>query len=183
MRTPEPEARSFVYVKSFNHSGKEDFALAKSREDRYIRFYTEGTAAYKMEVEQPKVKASLPKPKKRTVYVFPVDPVAIGAVALCIVMLVLMLNSVALLDAERAKLQEMTDYLYELESENVVLEAQYESQIDLEAVEQRALALGMIPIEEARHITIQIQPQQEQIQEEEPSFWESICTYFKGLFA
>ena len=77
----------------------------------------------------------------------------------------------------------MTDYLYELESENVVLEAQYESQIDLEAVEERALALGMIPIEEARHITIQIQSRQEQVPEEEPTLWESICTYFEGLFA
>ena len=157
--------------------------MANNRADRYIRFYTEGTAAYKMEVEQPKAKTSLPKSRKRTVYVFPVDPVAIGAVVLCVVMLVMMFNAVSLLEAERAKLQEMTDYLYELESENVVLEAQYESQIDLEAVEERALALGMIPIEEARHITIQIQSRQEQVPEEEPTLWESICTYFEGLFA
>lgn len=157
--------------------------MANNRVDRYIRYYTEGTAARKMEAEQPRAKTSLPKPKKRTVYVFPVDPVAIGAIVLCVVMLVLMLNSVAALDAERVKLQQMTDYLYELESENTLLEAQYESQIDLEAVEQRALALGMIPVEEARHITIRVQPRQEQVPEKEPTLWESICTYFEGLFA
>lgn len=157
--------------------------MAKQREDRYIRFYTEGTAAYKVEVEQPVRKTSLPKPKKRTVYVFPVDPVAIGAVVLSVVMLVVMFNAVAMLDAERAELQKLTDYLYELESENTVLEAKYQSQINLKEVEERALALGMVPLEEVRHITIQVDPVEEVPIEEESSVWEKICTYFEGLFA
>lgn len=157
--------------------------MAKQREDRYIRFYTEGTAAYKVEVEQPVRKTSLPKPKKRTVYVFPVDPVAIGAVVLSVVMLVVMFNAVAMLDAERAELQKLTDYLYELESENTVLEAKYQSQVNLEEVEERALALGMVPLEEVRHITIQVDPVEEVPIEEESSVWEKICTYFEGLFA
>lgn len=157
--------------------------MAPKREDRYIRFYTEGTAAYKIEEEQPKRKSPLPKPRKRTVYVFPVDLAAIGAVIVCVVMLVLMLSSVSRLDAERVKLQQMTDYAYELQSENTLLEAQYRAEIDIEEVERRALALGMIPIEEAQHITIQIQPPQETVQEAEPTFWERLYTYFNCLIA
>lgn len=157
--------------------------MAQKREDRYIRFYTEGTAAYKMEAEQPKRKTSLPKPKKRTVYVFPIDLTAIGAVVLSVVMLVLMLNAVGQLNAERARRQEMTDYLYELESNNTVLAAEYESRLNLQEVERRALALGMVPVEEVQHIAIQVQKPVAEEEEPEPTLWEQICTYFEGLFA
>ena len=160
--------------------------MAPKREDRYIRFYTEGTAAYKIEkaeAEQPQPKTSLPKPRKRTVYVFPVDLAAIGTVVLCVVMLVLMLNAVGQLDAERAKLQTMTDYLYDLQSSNTLLEAEYESQIDLQAVQERALALGMIPIEQAQHITIQVEPEVEEAVQQELTIWQKISTYLEGLFA
>ena len=158
--------------------------MANNQEARYIRYYTEGTIAYQIQPRQPERKKSAPpKARKQTVRVITVDPVAIGAIVLCVVMLVLMLNAVSVLKAEQAKLQVMTDYLYELEGQNTLLNEQYRQQVDLEAVEKRALALGMIPVEEARHITIQLPEVQEQTVEKEPTLWERVCTYFDGLFA
>ena len=51
---------------------------------------------------------------------------------------------------------------------------------NLDDIREKALALGMIPVEEAQVITISpVIPQPEP----EPSWWENISWFMKGLFA
>ena len=76
---------------------------------------------------------------------------------------------------------QMSQYITQLEAEQVQLQQQYEDGYDLEDIRDIAGALGMIPAQDAPQIEIDVpQPQQEQAQ---LSFWESIATFLAGLFA
>ncbi len=158
--------------------------MASNHQDRYIRYYTEGTAARKIEVEQPGRTSHSPKPRKKVkVRVITVDPVAIGAIVLSIVMLVLMVNAASNLKAEQLRRQEMVDYLFALENQNWYDNQQYQQALNLEEVEQRAQVLGLIPVEEATHITVSVDASRELTPEEEPTWWEKLLQYLQGLFA
>ncbi len=158
--------------------------MANERHERYIRYYTEGTAARQVEVQEPGRTGASPKHRKKPqkVLVFSVNPVAIGAVVLSIVMLVLMFDAAGDLRAERARQQEMVDYLYRLESENWAQEQRYNEALNLEEVAEQALVLGMIPVEEAKRVVVQVAPAQVETVEE-PDLWERFWTYVEGLFA
>jgi len=63
---------------------------------------------------------------------------------------------------------------------NVELRENYRNSIDLVAIRDRALALGMIPAEQAPTITIRAELPQ---REPEMTFWEDFVWLCKGLFA
>lgn len=157
--------------------------MANRQDVQYIRFYTDGNAARQPEYVFRKPKTTLPKVRKKKACVIKLDPVAVCGIVMAVVLLVMMLSGLRTLRAEQLQLQQMCDYVYELELENRELSNTYESEIDLTQVEQRALALGMIPLEEARHITIQVSAPVEEVTVEEPTVWESICGFFERLFA
>ena len=70
--------------------------------------------------------------------------------------------------------------VFELQNQNVTLTAQYRSGYDLEEVRSAALALGMIPVEEAQvmnlHVTVPVK-------RPEPTFLEDMIWFLEGLFA
>jgi len=70
--------------------------------------------------------------------------------------------------------------VFELQNKNVALTAQYRSGYDLDEVRSAALALGMIPVEEAQvmslHVTVPVQ-------QPEPTFLENMVWFLEGLFA
>jgi hypothetical protein len=74
---------------------------------------------------------------------------------------------------------EMSAYVDTLRQENEALQTQFESGYDLEEVESVALALGMVPVEQVRHVSV---PVDAPVAEEEPSawtnFWASIVDFF-----
>ena len=69
----------------------------------------------------------------------------------------------------------------QLQAENEALAAQYAAGYDLEAVEQMALALGMVPKEQVEQVSISVSVPQEIV--EEPGLWERIYTFLTGLLA
>ena len=74
----------------------------------------------------------------------------------------------------------MQAYLTELKDENVRLNHQYHTGYDLEEVKTTAMALGMIPIEEAKTISINVV-----VPEREPEMtaWDEFTWFLEGLFA
>ena len=62
---------------------------------------------------------------------------------------------------------------------NLQLEEKYHSRYELDEVKEAALGLGMIPIEEAQHITISVPQETAQ----KNTLWESINIFLDGLFA
>ena len=147
---------------------------------QYVQFYTQGSAARKV---MPKISArlrELPRMKKRAVRRIYVDPVAILGTAVAVCMLVMMVAGVNQLLAQQQKTAQLEQYVERLQMENRQLQAEYAASCDLEAIEKTALALGMIPQQEATRIPIRVELPQEQAP---ISLWSRIGTFLTGLFA
>lgn len=150
---------------------------------QYItQFYSYGSEAKVLELKPVKKKKKfvLPKAIPQQKICIKVDPAAWAGILLAIVMVVLMAVSVsAYLDACVAY-EAMTDYVIELQNFNVEKQQEYVKLYDLDDVREKALALGMIPIEEAEVIIISpVLPEPEP----ETPWWENISWFLKGLFA
>ena len=155
--------------------------MARQPEIRYIRYYTDGSVARQQERPQPlRHKTTLPKVRKQKKRVYYIDPLALGGIAISVVMLAMMIlgwTQLTQLQQENARLE---SYVGNLENENAELTYQYRSDLDLEEIEALALSLGMIPQEQAQTVTIQIPPQEV---EAESSPWEYFTAFLAGLFA
>ena len=131
--------------------------MAQRPDIQYVtQFYTYGSEAKVLELKpaQKKQKAVLPKAKPQQKIRIMVDPVAWCGIALALVLVVLMIFSVQnYLDACE-ELQIMTTKVIELQNVNVQRQQEYTSLYDLADIEEKALALGMIPMEQAQVFTI-----------------------------
>ena len=156
--------------------------MAQCVDVQYIHFYTQGSAARKL---QPAVKpqtGTLPQIKKRKIQRIYVDPVAALGTVVAVCMLIMMMVGINQLRVEQQKTADMAAYVEQLQAKNTALQAQYEEECDLEAVEKTALAMGMIPQPQAAHTSIQVEVPvaEDQMQ---ASVWERIGTFLTGLFA
>ena len=148
--------------------------------DRYIRFYTDGSAARKMETSKPAAKPKLPKAKKKKKIVLYVDPIAILGIMTAAVILVVMTVSMVMLHNAQNEALAMEQRVVELQAENDALQAEYESGYDLAEVEKTALALGMVPKEQVEHVTLYVQAPAE---DQTVGAWGQIWAFLTGLFA
>lgn len=154
--------------------------MAQRVDIQYVKFYTQGSAARRVAPVVPVHTSALPQMKKRKIQRIYVDPVATLGIVVAVCMLIMMAVGVAQLRSEQRQTAAMAEYVEQLREENAVLQARYTEECDLEAVEKTALALGMIPQQEATHISIQVEPSQT---EEPVSLWQRIGTFLTGLFA
>ncbi len=148
---------------------------------QYIRFYTDGTAARKLEIAVPQHKiATLPEPRKVKYKKVYVDPVAIVGVLAAVFMLIVMVAGMVQLKQAQQEVAAMEAYVDQLTQENQMLQAEYDASYDLETIEKTALALGMVPSAEAPETVIWLEVPEP---EPEPTFFETIGTFLTGLFA
>lgn len=160
--------------------------MAQQLDVRYVRFCTDGNAARKVAPVQEFKTAKLPKAKKQAVQVIRIDPFALLGIALSAVMAVLLIVGVFLWGDARSDAGEMAAYTRYLEQQNAELTVRYHSSYDAEEVERTAIALGMVPREQATRVTLQLPETEETPVEEEAeevSIFESIYTFFAGLLA
>ena len=151
----------------------------------YVRYYTSGSAALKLEpVQDPRFvptetpAASPYKLKRKKIFV---DPVAVASILLAVCMLVAVFAGFARLKQARGEVEAMEAYVHTLQAEHAVLNRRYKSGYDLEVIRETALALDMIPAEQAACVKIPIP--QEQENPAQMSFWERLDTFFAGLLA
>lgn len=154
--------------------------MAQQTRVQYIRLYTDGSAARKLEVAAPAERAKAPRPKKRKKIIIHVDPVATLGIVTAVVMLIVMTVSMFNLYRAQQETAAMAQYVDQLREENAALWEQYRTGYDLEKVEQTAWALGMVPVEQVKHVQVQISQPEPQA---EPSGWQRLQTYLTGLFA
>ena len=147
----------------------------------YVQFYTQGSAAKQVAPAISVHTGALPQVKKRKVRRVVIDPVAIMGSLVAVCMAITVLIGWSNLQAEQKKTQTMIAYVAQLQQENEALHTQYDAECDLEKIEQTALALGMIPREDAARIeiTVELPPQQQ----EAVSIWQQIGTFLTGLYA
>ncbi len=130
----------------------------------YVRYYSAGSEAYKLEPNQPvrnqsaKKKAHKAAPRPAEIRQLSIDPLALVAICLTVVMVVLMFVGYTRLQEAQAQLQQMENHIQYLENEKQELTAYFESGYDLEAVRKAALSLGMVPIESVDHYKVLMDP-------------------------
>lgn len=139
--------------------------MAQKPEIQYIRYYVDGTAARKPEPQLPRrSQKPLPRKKRRPRYVVKVQPLAVLGIVLAVVLLGVMISGIFdFLDAREALAQLQQD-VQDQRSYNAQLREKYEQDIDLEEIRRAALALGMVPEDQVRHISISVsktQPEQD----------------------
>ena len=146
------------------------------------QFYSYGSEAKVLELKpkQQKKKFVLPKAMPKQKIQLRIDPVAWASIVTAVVLVILMALSVNSFLAACADYEAMTAYVIELQNFNVEKQQEYVKLYDIDDVREKALALGMIPLEEAQ--TIMITPVIPE-PEPEPLWWENITWFLKGLFA
>ena len=155
--------------------------MTQRRPIEYVQFYTVGSAARKLEVEkiqlaEPVFQNAVPI-KRKKVYV---DPVAICGmlVAFCM-LLTLFVGFFHLRNVQQDRIA-MENYVIHLQHVNAERKEIYHDAYNLEEVEKTARALGMVPVDQVAHRTIDVT---EPMPEDTISVWEQVGTFLSGLFA
>lgn len=151
-------------------------------DNRYIQFYTPGTAAVKVQVQEEQNWAPLPevKPKKRITVA--VDPVALIGFAVAVCMLILMAVGINRLNGARREVAVLEHYVAQLTVQNNQLQESYTAGYDLSEVRQAALDMGMVPAEEIpqRQIYITVPSSRS---EEPATGWAQLTAFLSSVFA
>lgn len=149
---------------------------------RYIQFYTPGSAAVKVQIQDEQNWAPLPEPKPEKKILIPVDPVAILGFVVAVCMLILMTVGINQLNSARREVATLEAYVAQLTAENHTLEETYAAGYDLNEIRQQALDMGMVPVEEIPQTQIYVtMPRTETVAE--PTVWEQTTAFLAGLFA
>lgn len=130
--------------------------MVRKPDIQYIRYYTDGSAARALRLLPAAPKTKLPKLKRQKALVISLDPLAYAGILVSLVMLVLMVVSCIQLAGIQQRTDVMNSYVDTLKEKNARLDDTYHSGYDLKDVEQKALAMGMVPIEEVLHITVAV---------------------------
>ena len=154
--------------------------MAAKVDVRYVSFYTTGSAAKKIVPVMPLKTIKLPRLRKIKPVVLRIDPVAFAGIAMSAILFVLLTVGIFQLQSARQETARLAAYVDTLQVENETLRSEYEAGYDLETVEKTALALGMIPVEEAQRVSIQVQDIETPAK---TGVWEGFFTFLAGLFA
>lgn len=157
--------------------------MARSNEVQYIRYYSTGSAAEK--VELPRIPKKQPKPKaapvqKKTAPVIRVDGLAaVGIVVAAVMLLCMLMGCVQVYNLNR-QIQDLEVYVSQLELRQESLEADYAHGYDLEEIRQAAESMGLVPKDQVQHVTIHI-PETETVVE--ISWWDTVLNAIREFFA
>lgn len=147
---------------------------------RYVNFYSAGSSALKVTPAIPLETLTLPKRKKLRRITLHIDPVALAGIAMAAVMMILMAVGFSELVTAREAEVTMAAYVDTLEKENAALEEAFVTALDLDAVERNALALGMVPAEQAEQVVIQVSADNKV---EQPNSWSRFLGILADFFA
>lgn len=153
--------------------------MARKYNDRYVRFYTFGSTAAKLEQERG---ASLPKykkpPKRKPI---PFDPVAFAGCTVVVLLAVLMAVGFFQVAHVTDQVHELQTQIVGLELEQQMLEERYQSGYDLNEIRVAAAAMGMVSAEEANRVQVEVPGQV--IEVPRLSWWESLLMHLRQFFA
>ena len=150
---------------------------------QYIgQFYVHGSEAKKVETKElpKKPKTQLPKAKVEQVKNVYVDPVAICGMAVAVILAVVMVFGAARIGQAWDQYEVMAGYTSDLRYENIRLTREYRGKYNLEDIRAAAENMGMIPLEEAQTMAFTVTMP---VAEPEPTWWEDVTWFLKGLFA
>ena len=130
--------------------------VAKKPDNRYIRYYTVGSAARELAPERLQQSKTAAKPRRAKRVTLYVDPVAVLGIATAVFMTVCMTIGLVQLGEARAQRAVMSNYVQQLNGTNAQLITQYHDSIDLQQIEASAKMMGMVPAEQVEHIAVSL---------------------------
>lgn len=130
--------------------------MAAKTENRYIRYYTAGSAARKLAPQVTEFPQAKPKARKVAHIRYWIDPVTVFAIGTAVFMSVCLVIGLVRFSHIRAEQKAMSEYVHYLTAVNQDLTEQFESKLDLEKIETKAKNLGMIPAEQVEHISVSL---------------------------
>ncbi len=151
---------------------------------QYIgQFYVHGSEAKQLELEQQKqqrkAKTKLPLAQLERIEKIYIDPVAVIGIAVAVVMLITMVvGAVQIRDDWRAY-EEISDYVTTLQTKNAELTHNYRKSYNLDDIEMKALALGMVPKKDLEVVTVTID---HPVPEPELTLEDEILRFWYGLW-
>ncbi len=154
--------------------------MARKYNDRYVRYYTFGSTAAKLVREERR--ASLPKynkPEKRKP--IPFDPVAFVGSTVAVVLAVLMVVGMLQVACTTAQVHDLQTQIVGLELEQQMLAERYEGGYDLNEVRVAAASMGMVSMEDAAHVRVEVPSQVVEVPQ--LSWWESLLMSLRQFFA
>ena len=160
--------------------------MARNADIQYIQHvYTSGTAARKLTHKKAVRKSPLPHFEPKNLepdqkITISIDPLSVCSIAFAIILVVVMVVSLMQFSAAYRENVALQEYVFELRNTKAQLESVYRSSFDLAKVEAQAIALGMIPAEEAQILQISGTIPAEAA---DPTAWETIRLFFRELFA
>ena len=156
--------------------------MAQQPQIQYVRYYADGSAARKAEVVAPFKTLRLPKLKKKRsqVTVYYIDPVAILGILVSVMMLALLVVGLVQLTTANQEAKQLEQYVHTLEQQNARLQGDFDQALKLEDVQRTADALGLVPMEQVTHITMQVPVTEDS---EAPDAWDRFVTFLTALFA
>lgn len=155
--------------------------MERKPEIQYIgQFYIHGSEARELarKEQRKRAKTMLPLERIQRIEKVFLDPVAIMGITVAIVMLVTMVIGAVSIHAAWIQYSQVSAYVETLSQENETLEQQYRSGFDPEDIREKAVTLGMIPMEEAESIDIHVVIP---VAEPEPTLLEEIQWFVEGL--
>ena len=156
--------------------------MVRKPDIQYVgQFYIHGSEAQKLAPKQEKQsKTRLPLVRMEKVQAIYLDPVAIVAIAVAVVMLVTMVAGILAVQSTWQEYEVMEGYVSGLRRENARLEKAYRDSYDLEEIAAAAKTMGLVPRSEVQTRTISVTLPEP---EPEPTAWEDFLWFVKGLFA
>ena len=157
--------------------------MAMKPDIQYVtQFYSYGSEAKVLQLKtaKKKKKTELPKavPQQKILVAF--DPVAIAGIVIALALVILMAVSVQNYMDVCTEYEAMSERVVKMQNANVLDQQKYREMYDLADIEEKALALGMIPMEEAQVVIITpVMPEETP----EPNWWDDVSWFMKGLFA
>ena len=145
------------------------------------QFYVPGSEARVLELKPKKVrkKTELPEVSPNETITVSIDLVAVFGLVVAVAMLLMLAVGVRQYEDACRLHEEMTNQVIALQNKNIALEQEYLAKIDMNEVREQAIALGMVPKEQAEVMKIKpvvVQP------EPEMTFLEELRWYFAGWF-
>ena len=155
--------------------------MARKPDVQYIRYMTDGSSARALQPAKPKAKTKLPRIRIRLPEspVIRLDPLAIGGMIVSVIMVVLMVVNCVQLSAVQKEANALDDYVDYLQTENARLMEEYNAGYDLDDIRQKALALGLVPVDQVQRITVSVPVPQNEAETAEDT---GLITFLAGLF-
>lgn len=154
--------------------------MARSNDIQYIRYYTPGSAAEKVELPQIVKKQPKPRVEKPKTPVVQIDGLAAVGIMVAAVMLLCMLMGFVQACALNRQVQDLEVYVSQLEVRQEQLEAEYAHGYNLEEIRLAAQSMGLVPKAQVQHVTISIPETQTVV---EITWWEAVVNAIKEFFA